>query len=111
MSSGSGGGGGIGGGANSGDGRSFVVTPTGTIERMIQGTLSTQHTCKNMKIVIPKTSTDAMKAHLTCNAKYIQNSMANSVNLRDFTEPYVTPKSSRGESDSSNNSFSLRSWT
>jgi hypothetical protein len=97
-------------GISSSDGRSFVVTNTGTIERMIQGSLSTHHTTLNMKVVIPKTSSDAMKAHLTCNAKYTQSSTANSVNLRDFTEPYVQSKS-KGQFSDNSSTFSLRAWT
>lgn len=82
--------------------RSFVVTSNGTLERMpapIQAETGAakRKASDDMKIVIPKSTSDNISARLRSTGKYQQNNTANSLNIRDYIEPHEVKRKERNE--------------
>lgn len=82
--------------------RSFVVTSNGTLERMpapIQAEMGAakRKASDDMKIVIPKSTSDNISARLRSTGKYQQNNTANSLNIRDYIEPHEVKRKERNE--------------
>lgn len=92
--------------------RSYVVTPLGTLERMVGkrimgDKMSEEVEKKTLKVIFPKASAESIARHAQFRGKYIQCEPFNSLCLRDHVE--ANAKSYKSESAHGGNmrSFSL----
>lgn len=68
---------------------------------------------KEMKVIVPKKTSDALRRQQMYPGVYIRKNTANSVNIRDFTDNKMvqsTKNSKIKNSEYNTNSYDIRSW-
>ena len=95
-------------------GRSYLVTPHGCLERVVQKRMAGKKIEKNedhsLKIIFPKTSSESIQHKMLYRGKHKQVEPITSLHLRDHVEAHNKNYSDEKEVDYSKRSFNLTRW-
>ena len=99
--------------SSSNAGRSYLVTPHGTLERVVQKRMAgkqAEREDRELKIIFPKTSSESITHKMLYRGKHKQVEPITSLHLRDHVEAQSKHYATPAEVDIHKRSFSLSRW-
>ncbi len=95
-------------------GRAYIVTPFGTLERVVQKRMAGKQLNKDdehdLKIIFPKTSSDSIKHKMLFKGRYKNVEPTTSLNLRDHADAQSKNFPKENNQDYQKRSFNIKRW-